>query len=187
MRGFSWMSRRWVGGFGLILAGTLLGCGASRDIDVQQWITEERSRTQPKVAAIPAPKQFAPAVYGSADTVEPFSMQKLAQALKRDSAQTTNAVTLVTPELQRRKEPLEAYPLDAMAMVGSLISKGQPVALLRVDNLLYQVRVGAYLGQNYGKVTKISETEIALREIVQDAVGEWVERSTALQLQEVTK
>jgi type IV pilus assembly protein PilP len=61
---------------------------------------------------------------------------------------------------------------------------GRPYALLRVDNLLYQVKQGDYLGQNYGKITRISETDVALREIVQDAAGEWIERNTSLQLQE---
>ena len=72
-------------------------------------------------------------------------------------------------------------------MVGSLINIGKPVALVRVDNLLYQVRVGNYLGQNYGRITKISESGLTLREIVQDAAGEWIERTATLQLQEVTK
>ena len=67
---------------------------------------------------------------------------------------------------------------------GSLTKNGRPYALLRVDNLLYQVKAGDYLGQNFGKITKISETEIALREIVQDAAGEWIERTTSLELQE---
>jgi Tfp pilus assembly protein PilP len=82
------------------------------------------------------------------------------------------------------KQPLEAYPLDTMRMVGSLTKDGQLVALLKVDSLLYQVRAGSYLGQNYGRITKISETEITLREIAQDAAGEWAERPAALQLQE---
>ena len=64
---------------------------------------------------------------------------------------------------------------------------GQPVALVKVDSLLYQVKPGAYLGQNYGRVTKISETEVVMREIVQDAVGEWIERVATLQLQENAK
>ena len=94
---------------------------------------------------------------------------------------------LNAPELARRKEPLEASPLDTVVMVGSLIKVGQPVALVRVDNLLYQVRVGNYLGQNYGRITKVSETGLSLREIVQDAAGEWIERTATLQLQEVSK
>jgi len=69
-------------------------------------------------------------------------------------------------------------------MVGSVTKKGVPFALLKVDSLLYQVKVGEYLGQNFGKITKITETEVTLREIVQDAAGEWIERPTTLQLQE---
>ena len=72
-------------------------------------------------------------------------------------------------------------------MVGSLIKAGQPVALVRVDRLLYQVRVGNYLGLNYGRITKVSETDLSLREIVQDAAGEWIERTATLQLQEGSK
>jgi type IV pilus assembly protein PilP len=74
-----------------------------------------------------------------------------------------------------------------MAMVGSLIQAGQPAALIRVNQLLYQVRLGSYVGMNYGRVTKITETEVTLREIVQDAVGEWIERPATLQLQENAK
>jgi type IV pilus assembly protein PilP len=94
---------------------------------------------------------------------------------------------LVKPELARRKDPLEEFPLDAMAYVGSLNQGGQPVALVSVGKLLYQVRPGDHLGQNYGKVLKITDTEISLREIIQDAAGEWTERTAQLQLQERSK
>lgn len=163
------------------------GCGSSRDDDIRQWMLEERNQTRPKVDPIPAPKQFKPEAYTNAATVEPFSKEKLTQALKRDSSQVVANGALVAPELARRKEPMEAFPLDAMAMVGSIVKAGQPVALVKVDNLLYQVKQGSYLGQNYGKVMKISETEVTLREIVQDAVGEWIERVATLQLQERSK
>lgn len=171
----------------LLVTGVLAGCGASSDDDVRHWMEEERNHTQPRVAPIPAPKQFKPEPYENASALEPFSNQKLTQALKKDSTQTAANVALIAPELARRKEPLEAFPLDTMALVGSIIKAGQHVALLKVDNLLYQVRLGGYLGQNYGKVTKITETEITLREIVQDAVGEWIERVATIQLQEGTK
>lgn len=171
----------------LLVSSILSGCGGSKEDDVRQWMAEERNRTQPKVAPIPAPKQFTPEPYNNATALEPFSNQKLTQALKRDSSQAAANVALIAPELARRKEPLEAFPLDTMALVGSIIKSGQHVALLKVDNLLYQVKVGGYLGQNYGKVTKITETEITLREIVQDAVGEWIERVATIQLQEGSK
>ena len=136
---------------------------------------------------LPEPSKFSPQPYTQEGAVEPFSNQKLAQALKRDSNQATANAGLIAPELARRREPLEASPLDTVVMVGSLINTGKPVALVRVDNLLYQVRVGNYLGQNYGRITKISESGLTLREIVQDAAGEWIERTATLQLQEVTK
>ncbi|MBC7919033.1 MAG: pilus assembly protein PilP [Rhodoferax sp.] len=166
---------------------SLGGCGSSKEDDVRQWMVNERNETRPKVKPIPEPKQFKPEAYVNASTIEPFSNQKLTQALKRDSSQVASNGGLVAPELARRKEPLEAFPMDAMILVGSIVKSGQPVALVKVDNLLYQVKPGNYLGQNYGKVTKISETEVTLREIVQDAVGEWIERVATLELQEKSK
>lgn len=165
----------------------LTGCGSSSEDEIRQWMVDERNQTRPRVNPIPAPKQFRPEAYTNATAMEPFSNQKLTQALKRDSAQVAANGALVAPELVRRKEPLEAFPLDTMVLVGSIFKAGQPVVLVKVDNLLYQVKLGNYLGQNYGKVTKISETEVTLREIVQDAVGEWIERVATLQLQERSK
>lgn len=165
--------------------GLLLGaCGSSGEDDLRNWIVEERNQTRPKVAPIPAPKQFVPEKYSDTSATEPFSSVKLTQALKRESSQAVTNGALVAPELARRKEPLESFPLDTMSLVGNLSKSGQPVALVRVDNLLYQVRSGNYLGQNYGKVTKITETQVTLREIVQDAAGEWIERVATLELQE---
>ena len=172
----------------LIAAGALSACGSSDQEEIQKWMQEQRAQTKPNVQPIPEPKKFTPQDYTQEAAVEPFSSQKLAQALKRDSQQSSSAsAALLAPELNRRKEPLEAFPLDAMAMVGSLLKQGQPVALVKVDNLLYQVRPGNYLGQNYGRITKVGETEVVLRELVQDAAGEWVERTASLQLQEKSK
>ncbi len=174
-------------GWMLLCCIALAGCFGEEQEDIQRWMTEQRSSTKPTVVPIPAPKRFSPAPYGQEASVEPFSSQKLTQALKRDSSQATANVGLVAPELNRRKEPLEAFPLDTMSLVGSLLPAGQTVALVKVDNLLYQVKVGNYLGQNYGKVTKVTETEVSLREIVQDAAGEWIERQASMQLQERSK
>jgi len=165
----------------------LAGCSGSEHEDVQQWMAQQRAVTKPKVDPIPEPKKFSPQAYTQDGNTEPFSNQKLAQALKQDSSQAGASSALLTPELNRRKEPLEGFPLDAMIMVGSLLKQGQPVALVKVENLLYQVRPGNYLGQNYGRITKVNETEVVLRELVQDASGEWVERPATLQLQERSK
>ncbi len=171
----------------LLLTAVLAGCGSSKEDDVRAWMVQERNQTKPRVPPIQAPKQFIPEQYSNITAIDPFSNQKLTQALKRDSSQLASNAALVAPELARRKEALEAYPLDTMTLVGSIIKAGQPVALVKVDKLLYQVKLGNYLGLNFGRVTKINETEVVLREIVQDAVGEWIERVATLQLQEGAK
>lgn len=158
----------------------LAGCGSDIE-ELRQWMEQQRKETKPSVTPLLPPKKFLPQPYDSGSTVDPFSAQKLSVAIKQEAAQPNS---LLTAEINRRKEPLEAYPLDNMSMVGSLTRDKQRYALLRVDNLLYQVKAGDYLGQNFGRITKISETEITLREVFQDAAGEWIERTSTLQLQE---
>lgn len=111
-------------------------------------------------------------------------MLKLTQVLRRETEKNTANTALLTAEQNRRKEELESYPLDSVTMVGSLKKGNQRIALLRVNQLIYQVGVGNYLGQNYGRIVQIEENSIKLREVVQDAAGDWVERMATLDLQE---
>jgi type IV pilus assembly protein PilP len=166
-----------------LVAGAVLlltGCEAEQG-ELTQWIEQQKREAKPDVLPLSPPKKFNPQAYVALGSVEPFSNQKLTVSLRQEARQPNS---LLAKEINRRKGPLEAYPLDSMSMVGSLSKAGQPYALLRVDKLLYQVKLGEYLGQNYGKIMKISETALSLREIVQDAAGEWIERTSALQLQE---
>lgn len=158
----------------------LAACSGEQE-ELQQWMDQQKREVKPNVQPLSPPKKFIPQPYAMSDGVEPFSPQKLTVALKQESRQPNS---VIAAEYNRRKEPLEAFPLDSMTMVGSVVKEGKPYALLRVDNLLYQVKLGDYIGQNYGKITKITETDVALREIVQDAAGEWIERPSTLQLQE---
>ena len=172
------MKRLTHGGAAALAVLLLVACSAEHD-ELRQWMDQQRRETKPSVTPLQPPKKFDPQPYNSAQAVDPFSTQKLTVALKQEARQPNS---LLSAELNRRKEPLESFPLDSMAMVGSVTKQGQPYALLRVDNLLYQVKVGDYLGQNYGRITRIAETDVALREIVQDAAGEWIERPSTLQL-----
>ncbi|CAN7242079.1 pilus assembly protein PilP [Acidovorax sp. LjRoot129] len=165
----------------------LAGCGGGGDDELRAWMTDLRATTKPYVTPLVEPKQFLPQVYSVGAGIEPFNSVKLTLALKRESTQSASNAALIAPEMARRKEPLEAYPLDVMAMVGNLEKKGAPTALLKVDSLLYQVRVGNYIGQNYGKIIRITENSVRLREIVQDATGDWIEREASLELQEGKK
>jgi type IV pilus assembly protein PilP len=163
-----------------LAAFALVGCGGEQG-ELTEWMEQQKREVKPSVQPLSPPKKFSPQAYAALSGVEPFSNQKLTVALKQEARQPNS---LLAAEVNRRKEPLEAYPLDSMSMVGSVVKAGRPYALLRVGSLLYQVKQGDYLGQNFGKITKIAETDVALREIVQDAAGEWIERTSALQLQE---
>ncbi len=167
------------GGLSLLL----IACSDTRPESVQDWITQQRAQARHVVTPLPEPKPYIPQAYRPASAADPFDSQKLTAALRRDSTQPLGSA-LLKPELARPRQPLEAVPLDAMTLVGSLMRQGQPVALIRIDRLVHSVRPGAYLGQNYGKVIRITDTQVLLREIVQDASGEWTERAASLQLQE---
>ena len=167
----------------LVLVVTLSACGSNNE-ELQAWMDQQKREVRPNVQPLKPPKKFNPDPYSVADVVDPFALQKLTVALKQEAHQPNS---LMSAEMNRRREPLEALPLDSMTMVGSVNRKGSAYALIKADGLLYQVKPGDYLGQNFGKVMKISETDVELREIVQDASGEWIERQTNLQLQESVK
>ena len=173
----------------LLIASSMLlsACGFGANEELPQWMARQRSQAKAKIEAISEPKPYTPKAYNDEGSIDPYNREKLTQALRRDAGQATVNAALLAPELARRKEPLEAYPLDSMTMVGSLSKQGKPVALVRLDNLIYQVRQGQHLGQNYGRVVKVGDSELVLREIVQESSGEWVERAATLQLQERAK
>ena len=149
--------------------------------ELQAWTEQQRREVKFGVQPLPPPSRFEQQSYVALQEVDPFNSQKLSGAMRQEVRQMD---ARMTAELSRRREPLEAFPLDALALTGSVLRQGRPVALIAVDKLLYQVKQGDYMGQNYGRVVKIEESRIELREIVQDASGEWVERITALQMQE---
>ena len=159
---------------------TVAGCTGSND-ELRQWMADTRKEMRPVTATLTEPKVFEPFLYRDQNDIDPFDPSKVANALRALSAKSTSGIA---PDLSRRKEPLEAYPVDAIAMVGTLQRPNLRYALLRADGVVYQIKVGNYIGQNFGIVTRIDENEVALKEIVQDAAGEWVERTTTLQLQE---
>ena len=161
----------------------LSACTSSGQDELQAWMQSERNSIKPSVQPIPEPTKFNPEPYSAANGMQPFSTEKL-EGMLRGAAGPATSSALIEPELNRRREPLEAFPLDTMSLVGSLDRNGALVALVKVGGLLYQVKPGNYLGLNYGRVVRITETEVVLREIVQDSTGEWTERPAALQLVE---
>lgn len=166
----------------LLSACVLLLSACSNDQnELMAWMTEVRNKTQPIKDTIPEPKRFEPFRYENLAQTEPFSTRKLQAAF--DKLQTRNR-NGIQPDVNRRRESLESFPLEIIKMVGHLSDRKSNFALLQVESLVYQAKVGNYAGQNYGVITKVSESEIKLKELVQDAAGEWTERETSLRLQE---
>ncbi len=159
----------------------LAGCADSDVKEVRDWMDQVRQETRPAVKPLSEPKEFLPYAYQPGEAVDPFSQEKLLAELARVAEASTNPLQ---PDPKRPRELLESYPLDTMAMVGVLQKGGVNHALVQIDRSVYQVRTGQRLGQNDGLVTQVSENAIDIRETVQDAAGEWVQRMSKLELQE---
>lgn len=163
----------------------LSGCGSGGLDDVKEWMKEIRGQTKVSVPKLSEPKKFTPFTYAVKDSPDPFNAIKLSTALAK--ARATSSVGALKPDLERRREPLEYFPLDTVKMVGTLQKAGLSYALLQVDKTVYHAKVGSYVGQNFGMITAVTENSIDIKEIVQDAAGEWVERQAKLELQEATQ
>ncbi len=163
---------------------TLSACGDAGIQEVKTWMEDVRRQTPVTVQKLPEPKKFAPFVYGGKNEADPYSPAKLSAALAKLQ---TNSSSQIKPDLERRKDPLESYPLDSIKMVGTLEKPGLSYALLQVDKSVFQVKVGNYIGQNFGMITRIGDAEVELKEIVRDAAGDWTERKAKLELQESKK
>jgi type IV pilus assembly protein PilP len=158
-------------------------CGASDEKQIQEWMAEVKASMKPTTQPVPEPKEFSPYAYEGRGSVDPFDPQKIVMAVARQQQARVSA-SAIKPDLERRRETLEGFPLDQIRMVGMMKQAGTNVALVETNGSTHMVRVGNYMGQNFGLITRISETEVQLKEIVQDAAGEWVERPAKLELQE---
>jgi type IV pilus assembly protein PilP len=158
----------------------LAGCGDSDVKEVRDWMDQVKQETRPAVKPLSEPKDFIPYAYNTGEAVEPFSPDKLLNQLAK-AAET--APDPNKPDLQRPRELLEGFPLDTMQMVGTMQKGGANYALLQIDRAVYQVRAGQRVGQNFGIVTRVGDDAIQIREVVQDAAGEWVERMAKRELQ----
>jgi type IV pilus assembly protein PilP len=166
----------------MLLMLLLAGCGDSDVQEVRAWMKQVDAQTQVKVQPLAEPKTFIPFAYANKEELDPFNPNKLLAELAKQAAQGGGSG--IHPDTQRRKELLETYPLDTIKMVGTIEKKGVIYAVLQVDRSVHQVVVGQHLGQNFGRVTSIDDNTVNLKEIVQDATGDWVERLSRLELQE---
>ena len=160
----------------LALAAALGGCSSEGD-ELRDFVRNSEKGLPRRIDPLPAVKPFEPFTYEGFDLPDPFKPRKL-------TANREGAGGGLAPDLNRRKEPLEAFPLEQLKMVGTLSQANDTFALVRADKTLYRVKKGNYMGQNFGLITDVSDSEIKLKEIVQDSAGDWAERQSVLPLLE---
>lgn len=159
-----------------IALGILTACGNGDGDDLDKFIRDSAKDMRPRIKPLPEVKPYLALQYNADGSLnDPFRARKAA-----------NKSGALQPNLNRPREPMEAYPLESVQYVG-LLSRGKLMyALLKTpDNGVQQVKIGNYVGQNFGMVSEISDGQVVLKEIVQDDLsGDWVERMTSLTLQE---
>ena len=169
----------------LIIACALLllaSCGGEQYGDLKDELNRLTKDLPRKVDPLPVVKPYEAVPYDAASLPDPFGPAKIELVAK-----TSPSTSKFKPDDKRPKEPLEGFPLESLKMVGVLQQGKQFFGLVKADTTLYRVKAGNYLGQNFGLITEVNESEIRLRELVQDAAGDWNERASSLQLQEVSK
>ncbi len=165
----------------LALAALVLGGCAGDLSDLEAWVQEVRARQKGRIEPLPEVKPYETFAYAAQDLRDPFTPPSEEAVLPV----LAGGGSKVRPDLNRPREPLESYPLDSLRMVGVLELKGTRWALIKTpDDTIHRVRVGNYMGQNHGRITRITETEVDLIEIVPDGLGGWMERKAKVALAE---
>lgn len=162
------------------IAVAVLASSCSSEIDDLKTFVRDSEKGLPRrIDPLPPVKPFEPFTYEGFDLPDPFKPRKLSPPKEGGGGG-------IAPDLNRRKEPLEAFPLEQLKMVGTLSQGKDTYAIVRADKTLYRVKKGNYMGQNFGLITDVTESEIKLKEIVQDSAGDWAERQSVLPLLEET-
>lgn len=160
----------------LALLAALSACSTDMS-DLEVKVAEVKSIKSRAIEPIPQIKQYEAFTYNPADRRDPFAP---VVAQRTPSGFDSSGIK---PDLNRNKEPLEEFPLDALAMMGVIESQGRTYALIKApDSVVHRVMVKDHMGQNYGEITAIAESEVTLVEIIPDGFGGWMQRPASLAL-----
>ena len=155
-----------------VLVVGLAGCGSDASPDLVRYVERVDARPAPAIDAIPEPAPYVPYRYTPGGRRAIFTPSLPASAAGNDG---------LRPDRSRPAEPLEAYSLDALTLVGVLRMRGASQALIKTPGgIVHRVGVGAYLGQHDGRVTAIAAERVSLVEIVPDGQGGYTQRDTVL-------
>ena len=167
-----------------LLAGSLGLGGCSRDMsDLEQYVAEVKQRQPGPIDPIPQMKPYEPFTYTRHTDPSPF--ESFAQEDQEVLAEKVRKSSGLSPDFTRNREPLEEFPLDGIRMLGTLDFRQQRFALLSApDGVVHRATYGDHMGQNFGKIVQISETEVVLEEIVPDGFGGYVKRPAKVAISE---
>lgn len=154
---------------------TLSACSSGMS-DLEQYVTEVKSRKTRQIEPIPQIKQYEAFAYVGQDRRNPF--------VRAEPQKDPNAPgSTIRPDPNRNPEPLEEFPLDGLRMLGTINKEKSIFALVKApDNVVHRVTLGNHMGQNYGKITAITDSSIDLVEIIPDGFGGFMERPANLAL-----
>jgi len=165
--------------FAVTLTVAISACANDSMEDLREFVAAAHKGRKPNIEPLPEIKPQEPFAYAAEKLVDPFSPRNL----KSQALQTSGGGP--RPDLNRRKEPLEDFPLDALKMVGTLARGKQAWAVIMApDGTVHRASIGNHLGQNFGTITRISDDKIDLVELVQGSLGDWVERPASVALVE---
>jgi type IV pilus assembly protein PilP len=169
----------------LAAALALAACGGEEHSDLKEELHNLTKDLRGRVDPLPQVKPYEPVPYTAEGQIDPFRPERIevAQAGRAASASTA----LIEEQKRRPPEPLEAFPLESITMLGTITQNQETFALVKAGPNLYRVKKGNYMGQNFGVITAIDEAQINLKELVQDSTGDWVERMSSLQLVEAKR
>ena len=163
---------------GALACVALVACSGEQHSDLRQFVRDSDNMPRGRIPPLPEVKPYEPFEYAAFDLLDPFVPRKIEppRSAKRDPR---------LPPDDRRKGPLEAFPLENLKMVGSLSQKQENFALIKTpDNNLYRVKMGDFMGQNFGRVIDITESAVKLKELIQDSGNDWKEEERLLLLQD---
>jgi len=165
----------------LLAAAVLVACTGGMQ-DLEEYTAGVRQRPPGPIPPLPEIKTIPGFLYDPGDRRDPFVSDALVQSAV---VQQPSVPGGIAPDPLRRKEELEQYALDSLAMVGTLAQGDTRWAIIRTrEGVLHYVRVGNYLGQNNGQITRVDEDKVQLTEIVNDGGGEWRERQATIALKQ---